>query len=130
MKEKIFAVGSRKSSVAKVWLLPHGKGLIKINEKEGRSYITRNDLFESILAPFKVTGTLGQFDVICKTAGGGLSAQSSAIALGIARALVNYDPELRKTLRSAELLKRDPREKERCKYGLAKRRKSFQWTKR
>ncbi|MEO0100354.1 MAG: 30S ribosomal protein S9 [candidate division WOR-3 bacterium] len=130
MRESFFAVGSRKSSVAKVWLFPQGKGEIKINEKDARSYLTREDLYEYILTPFKVTGTLGQFDVVCSSTGGGLSAQSGAIALGIARALVAYDPELRKTLKSAELLKRDPRKKERCKYGLAKRRKSFQWTKR
>ncbi len=130
MKETLFAIGSRKSAVAKVWLIPNGKGVIKINGQEGKTYLTRTDLYEKVLIPFKVTGTTGQFDVIANTFGGGLSAQSNAIALGIARALVNYSPELRKTLKSAELLKRDPREKERCKYGLAKRRKRFQWTKR
>jgi|UniRef100_A0A7C3YT57 small subunit ribosomal protein S9 len=130
MRESFFAVGSRKSAVAKVWLFPQGKGEIRINEKDAKEYLTRNDLYESVLAPFKVTGLLGQFDVQCSCAGGGLSAQTGAIALGIARALVSYNPDLRKTLKSAELLKRDPRKKERCKYGLAKRRKSFQWTKR
>ncbi len=130
MRESFFAIGSRKSATAKVWLMPQGKGEIKINNRDGRTYLTRDDLYEYVLMPFKVTGTIGQFDVICSCRGGGLSAQTGAIVLGIARALVAYDPEMRKTLKSAELLKRDPREKERCKYGLAKRRKSFQWTKR
>ena len=73
---------------------------------------------------------MGQYDLVCQVAGGGLSAQAGAIALGTARLLVRIDSNLRKTLKSAELLKRDPREKERMKYGLAKRRKRFQWTKR
>jgi len=129
MENKYFAVGSRKTASAQVWLTP-GKGEIKINNCSAKDYLGRVDLLETVLAPFKITNTLGQFDLVCKVAGGGVSAQAAAIALGTARALVSLNSNLRKTLKSAELLKRDPREKERMKYGLAKRRKRFQWTKR
>ncbi|MCX8014620.1 MAG: 30S ribosomal protein S9 [candidate division WOR-3 bacterium] len=129
MKNSIFAVGSRKTATAKVWLT-EGKGEIKINNKDPKQYLGRDDLVEIVMMPFKTTGLQGQFDAVCKVSGGGLSAQASAVALGLARALVMKNEELRKTLKSAGLLKREPREKERMKYGLAKRRKRFQWTKR
>lgn len=129
MENIIFATGSRKTAVAKVWLAP-GKGEIRINNRKASEYLGRTDLMNVVLAPFKTTNTLGQFDLTCKVAGGGISSQAAAIALGTARALLKLDTNLRKTLKSAELLKRDPREKERMKYGLAKRRKRFQWTKR
>lgn len=129
MKDSIFAVGSRKTATAKVWLLP-GKGEIKINNQKAKDYLGRDDLFGLVMAPFNTTGLEGQYNIVAKVAGGGLSAQASAVALGMARALVQKNEELRKTLKSAGLLKRDPREKERMKYGLAKRRKRFQWTKR
>ena len=129
MKDSIFAVGSRKTATAKVWLLP-GKGEIKINDQTAKEYLGRDDLFHLVMTPFKTTGLEGQYDLVCKVIGGGLSAQAGAIALGAARALVQKNEELRKTLKSAGLMKRDPREKERMKYGLAKRRKRFQWTKR
>jgi small subunit ribosomal protein S9 len=93
-------------------------------------YLGRADLFELVMSPFRTTGIEGQYDLVCQVVGGGLSAQAAAIALGATRALVRKNEELRKTLKSAGLLKRDPREKERMKYGLAKRRKRFQWTKR
>lgn len=129
MKDSIFAIGSRKTATAKVWLVP-GKGEIKINNQKAKDYLGRDDLFDLVMSPFKTTGIKGQYDVICKVVGGGISSQAAAIALGTARALVEKNEELRKTLKSAGLLKRDPREKERMKYGLAKRRKRFQWTKR
>jgi small subunit ribosomal protein S9 len=129
MENKLVAVGSRKTATAQVSLTP-GKGEIIINKRKALDYLGRPDLMDVVLSPFKTTGTLGQFDMVCHVAGGGLSAQAGAIALGTARALVSHDSTLRKTLKSAELLKRDPREKERMKYGLAKRRKRFQWTKR
>lgn len=129
MKDSIFATGSRKTATAKVWLAP-GKGRIKINNQEAKKYLGRDDLFDLVTSPFKTTGLEGQYDVLCKVIGGGISAQAAAIALGTARALVEKNEELRKTLKSAGLLKRDPRGKERMKYGLAKRRKRFQWTKR
>jgi small subunit ribosomal protein S9 len=129
MDKRIFATGSRKTANAKVWLSP-GKGELTVNKKPAPEYIGRLDLMDVVNAPLKVTGLTGQYDIACIVAGGGPASQAAAIALGVSRALVLADPELRKTLKSAALLKRDPREKERMKYGLAKRRKRFQWTKR
>ena len=129
MQKVPFATGSRKSATAKVWLVQGGTDTT-INGKPFETYFGRPDLVAMALAPLKVTGNAGQFAMTCQAAGGGLSAQAAAVCLGAARALVALNPDLRKTLRSAELLKRDPREKERMKYGLAKRRKRFQWTKR
>ncbi|MEO0071837.1 MAG: 30S ribosomal protein S9 [candidate division WOR-3 bacterium] len=129
MQTNLFAVGSRKTATAKVWLAV-GNGEIKINNRSAKDYLGRDDLLKLINTPFKVLGLENQYNVVAKVRGGGLSAQAGAIALGIARALVLSNEEFRKPLKDAGLLKRDPREKERMKYGLAKRRKSFQWTKR
>lgn len=129
MKDSIFAVGSRKTATAKVWLAP-GKGELTVNNRKAKEYFGRDDLVDLVMTPFRTTGLEGQYKVVCKVIGGGLAAQAAAITLGMARALVAKNEELRKTLKSAGLLKRDPREKERMKYGLAKRRKRFQWTKR
>lgn len=125
----VSAVGSRKRARAQVWLTP-GRGAVEVNHRPAQSYFCRSDLLKLILGPLKLTRTEGEFDLRCRVAGGGLSAQAGAIALGVARALSNHNPALRKVLKGAGLLKRDPREKERMKYGLAKRRKRFQWTKR
>lgn len=133
MNQFYFASGGRKEAVAKVWLFPKtdtGDWKFIINNQQADKYFGRFDLLLLAQQPLKVTNLLGQFDVKCEVKGGGKSGQAGAISLGIARALVSYQPELRKTLSEAGLLKRDPREKERCKYGLAKRRKRFQWTKR
>jgi small subunit ribosomal protein S9 len=129
METRIFATGSRKTASAKVWLTP-GTGEIKINSKTATIYLGRGDLVDMITAPFRVTGLAGQYNAECMVRGGGTASQAGAIALGVSRALAKMNPDFRKPLRSAELLKRDPREKERMKYGLAKRRKRFQWTKR
>lgn len=129
MENRVFATGSRKTASAKVWLAP-GNGELTVNDRPAAVYLRRQDLLDVVQAPFKITGLGGRYDVSCAVRGGGVSAQAGAIALGISRALVTADPELRKTLKNAALLKRDPREKERMKYGLAKRRKRFQWTKR
>ena len=129
MDKAYFATGSRKSATAKVWLIPGSTDTV-VNGRAFESYFGRADLVTAAMSPLKTTGTTGTFGLRCEVAGGGLSAQATAVSLGAARALVTYDPDLRKTLRGAELLKRDPREKERMKYGLAKRRKRFQWTKR
>jgi small subunit ribosomal protein S9 len=128
MDKSYFASGSRKSATAKVWLVP-GEAENTVNGKPFETYFGRADLVAAALSPLKTSGASG-VGVQCKVTGGGLSAQAAAVALGAARALVASNPDLRKTLRSADLLKRDPREKERMKYGLAKRRKRFQWTKR
>ncbi len=124
-----FAVGSRKNATAKVWLIS-GSGQTTVNDKTLDDYFGRTDLVLNAMAPLRVAGTMDQFSLKCKVAGGGSSAQATAVSLGAARALVAHNPELRKPLKDAELLKRDPREHERMKYGLAKRRKRFQWTKR
>jgi len=138
MAETIFATGSRKTATARVWLIPAAtdskiadpRAQLVVNDRSLDSYFGRSDLVQLATAPLRTTGTAGQFGLKCTVAGGGLSAQAGAVALALARALATYNPDLRKTLKSAELLKRDPREKERMKYGLAKRRKRFQWTKR
>lgn len=121
--------GSRKRAVAKVKVQP-GKGSVKINGKDPLQYFCRQDLVDLINLPLITAGVKGTFDIYARVSGGGIAGQAGAISLGIARALVNFNPELRPTLKSAGLLKRDPREKERMKYGLAKRRKRFQFSKR
>ena len=123
------AVGTRKRATAKVWLTP-GKGNFKVNDKKLEEYLKRKDLFLAALRPLELTDTVKRFDAHIQVKGGGTSAQASAISLGLARALVKHDAEFHKVLKDAGLLTRDPREKERMKYGLAKRRKRFQWTKR
>ncbi len=129
MNQVYFATGSRKTAVAKVRLIP-GTTESTVNGKPFETYFGRNDLVRVAFAPLEITGTRATFGIKCTVEGGGLSAQAGAVALGAARALLTYNPELRAQLKAAALLKRDPREKERMKYGLAKRRKRFQWTKR
>jgi len=121
--------GSRKRSRAKV-MLTSGNGMIKINSRDPLKYFGRQDLVQLVNQPLITAGVVGSVDIKVKVSGGGLSGQAGAISHGIARALVEYNPELRPTLKNAGLLKRDPREKERMKYGLAKRRKRFQFSKR
>ncbi|MFO7650963.1 MAG: 30S ribosomal protein S9 [bacterium] len=129
MENKLFATGSRKTATAKVWMVPGGSDTT-VNGRPFEEYFGRADLVSTALSPLKTTGLAGQYGMTCQVAGGGLAAQAAAVALGAARALVAQNADLRKTLKSADLLKRDPREKERMKYGLAKRRKRFQWVKR
>ena len=128
-KNRYSATGSRKESVAKV-RIHEGKGKIIVNGQFMQEYFHRPGLETIVVKPFKVTDILGKMDVIAKVSGGGKSAQASALMLGIARALLKYDPDLRKTLRSAGLLTRDSREVERKKYGRVKARKRFQFSKR
>lgn len=126
---KEHVVGSRKRATAKVWL-GEGEGKFTINDKKVDDYLKRFDLILLAKRPLEITENLKKFDVQVQVHGGGMASQAGAISLGIARALTARDPDLHKTLKDAGLLTRDPREKERMKYGLAKRRKSFQWTKR
>lgn len=123
------AVGTRKRSTAKVWL-KSGDGEFVVNGKGLKEYFKRGDLIKQARRPLKLTDNLGNFNVRVQVMGGGISGQAGALSLGIARALIQHQPDLRKPLKDAGLLTRDSREKERMKYGLAKRRKSFQWTKR
>jgi small subunit ribosomal protein S9 len=125
------ALGRRKRAVAKVRLTP-GKGKAKwtINSKSPQEYFARDTLVRLFEYPFVITETEGKFNVVAKVLGGGTSGQAGALQLAVSRALVESDPALRGTLKKHGLLTRDPREKERMKYGLAKRRKRFQYSKR
>jgi small subunit ribosomal protein S9 len=121
--------GSRKTATAKI-ILSSGSGVIRVNNRDPLKYFGRQDLVDLINLPLITAGVMGSIDIKAQISGGGISGQAGALSQGIARALVKHNPELRPTLKSAGLLKRDPRKKERCKYGLAKRRKRFQFSKR
>jgi small subunit ribosomal protein S9 len=130
MKETdYYATGRRKESVARVWLAP-GSGRFEVNKRELMAYFRRPTLEMIIRQPFVVTNTLDRYDVKATVKGGGLTGQAGAMVLGISRALVKSDEELRKPLREAGFLTRDPREKERKKYGQPGARKRFQFSKR
>ena len=124
-----YATGRRKDAVARVWVKP-GKGSIEINGKQQAVYFARPVLRMLITQPFLVADRYQQFDVVCTVVGGGLSGQAGAVRHGISRALVNYEPELRGILKKAGFLTRDSRTVERKKYGKAKARRSFQFSKR
>ena len=123
------AVGRRKTSTARVYLRP-GNGALTINHRTAEDYFPLEWRRNNLKTPFEVTATVGQFDVLVNASGGGLTGQAEAIRLGIARALVKYDEELKKPLRDAGFLTRDPRMVERKKYGQPKARKRFQFSKR
>lgn len=130
MKESAtYATGRRKESVARVWLTP-GSGKITVNKQEIMAYFRRPTLEMIIKQPFSVTDTEGQYDVTATVKGGGLTGQAGAMLLGISRALREVNEDLRKPLREAGFLTRDPREKERKKYGQPGARKRFQFSKR
>jgi small subunit ribosomal protein S9 len=124
-----YGTGRRKDAVARVWIAP-GKGKMSINGKTAEQYFARPVLRMLIAQPFLVADRYNSFDVYCTVNGGGLSGQAGALRHGLSRALVNYDPELRKILKAAGFLTRDPRVVERKKYGRAKARRSFQFSKR
>ncbi|MBQ7633604.1 MAG: 30S ribosomal protein S9 [Alphaproteobacteria bacterium] len=128
-KGRSYATGKRKDAVARVWIMP-GKGNITINDKSIDEYFARPVLKMVINQPFAITNRENEFDVICTVKGGGLSGQAGAIKHGISKALNEYEPELRTTLKSAGFLTRDDRVVERKKYGKAKARRSYQFSKR
>ncbi|MGH7081895.1 MAG: 30S ribosomal protein S9 [Acetobacteraceae bacterium] len=128
-KGRAYATGRRKNAVARVWIKP-GKGNITINERKAVQYFARPVLRMLITQPFLVADRYNQFDVICTVSGGGLSGQAGAVRHGISRALTYYEPELRGILKVAGFLTRDSRVVERKKYGRAKARRSFQFSKR
>ncbi len=130
MAELIFTTGSRKRAVARLRLKPEGRGRIYVNGKRPLEYFKREDLVLHALEPLRVTKREGQYDIVVKVHGGGLAGQAGAFRLALAKALVQYDPDLRDTLKKYGMLSRDPREKERMKYGLSKRRKAPQYSKR
>ena len=124
-----YGTGRRKTSTARVFLRP-GSGKITVNDRTLENHFPAESLRLVIRQPLVVTENSERFDVLATTAGGGQSGQAGALRLGIARALVEYNEDLRSTLRKAGLLTRDPRAKERKKYGMAGARKRFQFSKR
>ena len=123
------AIGRRKTAVARVYLRP-GSGAFRVNKRALETYFPLAWNRKAATAPFDVTSTDGQFDVLVNAKGGGITGQVEAIRLGVARALVQFNEELRKPLRDAGYLTRDPRAVERKKYGRPKARKRFQFSKR
>jgi small subunit ribosomal protein S9 len=127
----IHEVGSRKTSRVKVWLRFPGEGKIIVNEKPMEEYFGGRILFHTIVKkPLELTGMKDQVDVIANAIGGGVSAQAQALAHGISKALTILNSEFRSILKKEGLLKRDPREKERKKYGLKRARRAPQYSKR
>jgi len=126
---RAYATGKRKNAVARVWIRP-GNGRIEVNGRDSPVYFARPVLRMLISQPFLVADRLGQFDVWCTVKGGGLSGQAGAVRHGISKALTYFEPGLRPVLKSGGFLTRDSRVVERKKYGKAKARRSFQFSKR
>jgi len=126
---RYYGTGRRKTSVARVWLRPGG-GTITVNRRSFEDYFPGETFRMIICQPFQMTNTLGQFDVQVNVGGGGISGQAGAVRHGIARALLAFDEKYRSQLKRAGLLTRDPRMRERKKYGQPGARKQFQYSKR
>jgi small subunit ribosomal protein S9 len=126
---RAYATGRRKDAIARVWLKP-GSGKITVNGRDQETYFARPTLRLVINQPFGITDRTGQYDIVATVKGGGLSGQAGAVLHGIAQALTRYEPVLRTTVKRAGFLTRDSRAVERKKYGKAKARKSFQFSKR
>ena len=124
-----YATGKRKNAIARVWIKP-GTGKVTVNGKTMKEYFARPVLQMILAQPFTVAGREGQFDVMATVSGGGLSGQAGAVKHGVSKALQLYEPALRGALKAAGFLTRDSRVVERKKYGKAKARKSFQFSKR
>ncbi len=126
---RAYATGRRKDAVARVWLKP-GTGKVTVNGRDQEVYFARPTLRLVINQPFQVTDRDGQYDVVATVKGGGLSGQAGAVKHGISQALAKFEPELRAPVKAAGFLTRDSRVVERKKYGRAKARRSFQFSKR
>ncbi|HEX2802854.1 MAG TPA: 30S ribosomal protein S9 [Sphingomicrobium sp.] len=126
---RAYATGRRKDAIARVWLKP-GSGKIVVNGREQEVYFARPTLRLVINQPFDIADRRGQYDVVATVKGGGLSGQAGAVKHGISQALTRYEPALRSVVKQAGFLTRDPRVVERKKYGRAKARRSFQFSKR
>jgi small subunit ribosomal protein S9 len=126
---RYYATGRRKTAVARVWIKP-GAGNIQVNKRTVDEYFGGGFLLHKIEKPFKTTETVSQYDVTATLKGGGKNAQAEALRHGIARALLEVNPEYRLTLKKTGLLTRDPRAKERKKYGQKGARAKFQFSKR
>ena len=128
-KDVKYATGRRKTSIAKVWL-KKGTGKIHVNGKSYDSYFKRESHKMQLLRPFELVNQNTNYDVKCDVRGGGMTGQVGAMVLGISKALLLFDPELKSTLKKEKLTTRDSRAVERKKYGLRKARRSFQFSKR
>lgn len=128
-KTHYWATGRRKTATARVRLIP-GEGRIRVNERELDDYFPMPILREKVLSPLRLTDTVSEYDIIADVKGGGISGQAGALRHGIARGLQKVQPELRDRLKKRGFLTRDPRMKERRKYGLKKARKAPQFSKR
>jgi small subunit ribosomal protein S9 len=126
---RAYATGRRKDAVARVWIKP-GSGKITVNGRDSETYFARPTLRLVISQAFEVADRVGSYDVVCTVKGGGLSGQAGAVKHGISQALTKYEPVLRAPVKAAGFLTRDSRTVERKKYGKAKARKSFQFSKR
>jgi small subunit ribosomal protein S9 len=126
---RAYATGKRKDAVARVWIKPGG-GRIVINEKPVEQYFARPVLRMVLAQPLHVANRVDQYDIVVTVAGGGLSGQAGAVRHGLAKALTNFEPDLRPALKKEGFLTRDPRVVERKKYGRKKARRSFQFSKR
>jgi len=126
---RAYATGKRKNAIARVWIKP-GPGKVVVNDRELDVYFARPVLRMLIEQPFAIAGRSGQYDVFVTVAGGGLSGQAGAVRHGISKALTYFEPELRAPLKKGGFLTRDSRVVERKKYGRAKARRSFQFSKR
>ena len=127
--DRFYGTGRRKTSVARVWIKP-GSGRFMVNHRTFEDYFPRETLRMIIAQPFAVTSTQGQFDVLTTVGGGGPTGQAGAVRHGISKALTYYEPDLRSVLKRGGFLTRDSRVVERKKYGRAKARRSFQFSKR
>ncbi len=126
---RAYATGKRKNAIARVWIKP-GAGRVTVNGREVEIYFARPVLRMIINQPFEAAGRAQQYDVMCTVTGGGLSGQAGAVRHGISKALTHYEPDLRPVLKQGGFLTRDARVVERKKYGKAKARRSFQFSKR
>jgi small subunit ribosomal protein S9 len=126
---RAYATGKRKNAVARVWIKP-GSGKITVNGRDSPIYFARPVLRMLLNQPFAIVERVGQYDVVCTVNGGGLSGQAGAVRHGISKALTYYEPGLRPALKAQGFLTRDSRVVERKKYGKAKARRSFQFSKR
>ena len=129
MADRFYATGKRKKAVARVWITP-GSGKVQVNKRSAEDYFGGTFQTHKLVKPFEVTDTTEQFDVMATLTGGGKSAQVDALTHGISRALLEADAELRIPLKRSGLLTRDPRNKERKKYGQKGARAKFQFSKR
>ena len=123
------ATGRRKAAVVRARVMP-GKGAFTVNGRQIADYLTRETLVNHATEPLRLTDSLKSLDIVCSAAGGGLAGQAGALRLAVSRALIEFNPGLRPTLRKAGMLTRDAREVERKKYGRPKARKRFQYSKR